>query len=91
MDKAALDGRLWPQLADRTVGASTTIEDYHQWWLEGFKELLVGLGGFVCGPYPVQDVKACGCNQKAPGPGVGSVDKYLVVDAEAVDMVGGCR
>jgi len=37
MDKAALDGRLWPQLADRTVGASTTIEDHHQWWLEWLK------------------------------------------------------
>ena len=25
MDKASLDGCLWPQLADRAVGASTTI------------------------------------------------------------------
>ena len=41
----------------------------------------------MCGPYPVQDVKACGCNQKAPGSGVGSVYKNLVVDAEAVYVV----
>lgn len=50
--------------------------------------MLVGLCGFVLGPYPVQDVEACGCNQKAPSPGVGSVYKYLVVDAEAIDVVG---
>lgn len=37
MDKAALDGCLWPQLADRTVGASTAIEHHHKWWLEWFK------------------------------------------------------